>query len=475
MLYNPEDLLKSKQGQALNSIYGKQENLDILGNSFEKSLVQKHVQIHGKNGKVYDAIRWINPDTGQSPLIQHPKYTHEGSISGETDVDKIHGVINNPNMKPTDKQRHLISLGIYDKHHLDELSEAPYKESQTLLKNEAGIQNWKDYAAKNHNTDLPKTPNTNPATDLSKPGVQMQAISEIQAKFGQKEATKAQKAISLEIAKKYGLTVDDKWDGYENDCNMLLDGELGLRAVMAYGTGGVGKTFVLESKILPARKYIEYDAELDMQKGGDEYDYVKIGGKIGSKETQRLMYEHRNKLLIFDDCDSMWNDEGLINVLKNTLDTSGQGKCQWAQRLPETSKGAGDEVPTVFKFNGRMIFITNLSKDELAARGASPIAESRAASSNLTMNMEQTIERLQKIAPYITLKDENREEMKDIQLEDKMAGLEALKEVAHLAKIEQLNTRVLTGIIANARRMRKTTGSYDHIGLIKVALKQFDI
>jgi hypothetical protein len=220
---------------------------------------------------------------------------------------------------------------------------------------------------------------------------------------------------------------------------------------------------------------IEYDPELDMDKNGAEYDYVKIGGKIGSRETQRYMYEHRNKVLIFDDCDSMWNDDGLINVLKNVLDTSGQGKCQWAQRLPETSKGAGDEVPSTFKFSGRMIFITNLTKDELAERGASPISESRAASSDLTMNMQQTIEKMEKIVEHITLKDENREVIKDVTTEDKLAGLDAIKEVSHLAKIEQLNTRVLTGIIANARRMRKTTGQYDKRGLVFVALKQFGL
>ena len=471
MLYNPEDLLKSRHSQILGSIYGEQES---KGDELQKSLVEKHIQVHAKNGKVFNSIRWVNPETGKSPMIHHPKYVDEGSLPGETDIDKIHGIINHPTMKTLEKQRKLIGMGIYDKQHLDELTEAPLKDSQYYLKNEAQIHNWKDYSSQGHNSDLPKVTSPN-SPDLSKPNIQLQAISEIQNKFGQKEATKAQKSLVDELIKKYNLTVDDKWDAYENDLNMLLDGELGLRAVMAYGTGGVGKTFILENKILPARKYIEYDPELDMEKNSTEYDFIKIGGKIGSKETQRLMYEHRNKILIFDDCDSMWNDDGLINVLKNTLDTSGAGRCQWAQRLPETAKGVGDEVPTNFKFNGRMIFITNLSKDQLYEKGASPITESRAASTDLSMNMQQTIERLEKIASHITLKDENREEMKDVTLEDKLAGLKALKEVSPFAKIEQLNTRVLTGIIANARRMRRTVGKYDEVGLIKNALKQFGI
>lgn len=487
-IYNPGDLLKGRNETTLDrlgiqqdsevdkllksyGIYSESMGEDFLQKS-HSGLVQKHITVHAKNGKQFNAVRWVSPETGSSPQIFHSKYKIESEIPGETDEAKISGIVNHPSMKPVDKQRHLISMGIYDKHHLDELSETKYQDSQHYLKNEAGIHNWKDYSTIGSTLPTVKPPHS---LDLGNKDVQLHSVSEIQDKFGRKEATKYQKSLASELIKKYGITVDDKWDGYENDVNMLLDGELGLRAVMAYGNGGVGKSFVLENKILPGRKMIEYDPELDMEKGGDEYDYVKIGGKIGSRETQRYMYEHRNKVLIFDDCDSMWNDDGLINVLKNVLDTTGNGRCQWAQTLPERSKGSGDDVPATFKFSGRMIFITNLTKDELAEKGASPITESRAASTDLTMNMKQTLEKMEKIAEHIILKDENREEMPDVTIEDKLAGLAALKEVAHVGKIEQLNTRVLTGVIANARRMRRTTGKYDHTGLVKIALKQFGI
>ena len=224
---------------------------------------------------------------------------------------------------------------------------------------------------------------------------------------------------------------------------------------MGYGTGGVGKTYTLEEKILPARKMIEFDRELDMESGSDEYDYVKIGGKIGSREVQRNMYNHSNKILIFDDCDSMWDDEGLINVLKNALDTSGKGKTQWAQTLPETVKGKGDSVPSSFTFSGRMVFITNKTKQELAAAGAAAIVESRCASTDLSMNLEQTLDRLNKIAPFIKLKDENRNELSDVQDIDKKVAFEAFTEMSKYGRIDQINTRVLTQLIGKARWARR--------------------
>lgn len=248
---------------------------------------------------------------------------------------------------------------------------------------------------------------------------------------------------------------------------------------MGYGTGGVGKTYTLDNPddgILQQRKLIEYDPELDMETNSDEYDYFKATGKPGSREIQKMMYKHRNKLIIFDDCDSMWDDPGIINVLKGALDTSGQGKVQWAQAINPPKDSDEEAVPAVFRFTGRMMFITNLSKAELVAKGASPITESRAASTDLSMNLEQTLERIEtKIIPKMSLKDDKGEKLADLTLEDKQAAFEAFKEVAQFGKIEQINTRVYGGIVAKARYQRRMEGKYDKEMLKKYFLQQFGL
>lgn len=465
---------KQKRTQQVIDVIEKGGNLSDLFltvNELEEiekgrpGLVAKRVTIQMPGGKTHQAIRWVKPDTGDAQSLGHKKYD-VGEHQSFSVEDTIKNIIDNEKTK-SGKLKKLVGLGIYDRDTLVKLTGYSSSDIIQNVKDEVGI----DITEKHPNTLLP-TEKPEGTEDISSEEGQMKAISVIQSEMGDNAAFKAQKGLRDFVREKFGITVDDKWETYEENIDMLLDGSLGLRAVMGYGVGGIGKTYTFE-KLAEERKLIEFDEELDMERGSDEYDYVKIGGKIGSREMQRKMFEHQNKLLVFDDCDSMWDDEGLINVLKNTLDTSGSGKCQWAQRLPETSKGAGDFVPATFSFNGRMIFITNLSKQELTAKGAAPITESRCKASDLTMNMEQTLERLSKILPHVSLKDEKREKMDDIELEDKQIALEVLKEVAPFANINQLNTRVLTGIIAKARYQRKKTGEYDKNKLLKDALTQF--
>lgn len=432
-------------------------------------LVPKKVQVTRKDGSTYYAIRFVSSDTGKANRVVHPKWKHEDDISGDSEEAKISTVVNS-DMSANDKVRHLASLGIYDKKTLADLSEHKYPaDISSLLKKEGNI-NSKEFD--NPNDILPEVKDPSNPNDLEKEDTQRQAISDIQSKLGDSAAFKAQELLREQLMKKYNVTVKDKWNSYESRLNRLIvDGF--PKAVMAYGTGGVGKTYTFE-KLSEHHKLIEYDPEMDMSKGSDEYDFVKIGGKIGSREMQRAMYEHRNKLIVFDDCDSMWNDDGLINVLKNTLDTSGSGKCQWAQRLPETSKGAGDDVPSSFRFEGRMLFITNLSKKQLNETGAAPIAESRASSIDLTMNMEQTLERLEEILPYTSIKDYKGNKLQ-LTEEDKKAGIAALKEIAEYARVEQLNTRTLGKIFGEARSQRLSGESHDVRKLAIFALQEFGL
>lgn len=441
------------------------------GGTHSSGLVQQKVTVRKKDGSTYYAVRWVAKDTGKSPEINHPKYTKQGSVE-ENEGEKIDRIIHDNSLSTNEMVRKLVGMGIYSKQHLVGLTGHKYPaDVAAMVKKEAGI-NTGDYSDDHPNGNLPSEKNPNNPVDLGSQKDQVMAISEIQEKMGEKDAFKAQQALRDDLVKKYGVTVGDKWTSYEKRLERLIvDGF--PKAVMAYGTGGIGKTYTWE-KEADKHKLIEFDPELDMEKGGEEYDFVKIGGKIGSREMQRAMYEHRNKILVFDDCDSMWNDEGLINVLKNVLDTSGNGKCQWAQKLPETQKGLGDEVPSSFKFQGRMVFITNLSKKELSERGASPITESRASSIDLTMSAEQTLERLQGILQYVSIKDYKNEKL-DITEEDKKAALQALREIAPFARVEQLNTRTLGKIIGEARGQRKSGSDYDHRKLVVSALEEFGL
>lgn len=434
------------------------------------NLVRKKVmaKIPGTNIE-RPVYRWVNKETGFAEELDHDKYQHESIFLGTTDEEKLKYILEG-GMTLIDKVRSLISSGYYNDKDISEITGGKYN-SGIIKKHlvEFGIDpKMFQYEQSETNEMLPDTNDVddNSITD-SLIGM---SISEIEERFGSAAAFKRQKDLKNDLIKKFGLSVEGKWENYEDDLEALLDNELGLKAVLAYGTGGVGKSFTLEKvfgihnneEYESKHKMVEYDPELDMELGGDEYDYVKIGGKIGSREIQRYLYKHNNKIIVFDDCDSMWSDEGLINVLKNTLDTSGRGMVQWSMPLKGNPEKGEPDIPANYQFSGKMIFITNLSKQELGKRGAAPIVESRAASTDLSMNRDQTIEHLGKIVKKMKLKDtSNGEPLADVTESDKNIAFEVFKEASEYGRLDQLNTRVLSGIIATVRKSRRDGNSVE--------------
>lgn len=190
-----------------------------------------------------------------------------------------------------------------------------------------------------------------------------------------------------------------------------------VKAALLYGTGGVGKTYEVTARLDAAGK-TQFDEEKHQaanllakddgggeEGGGDEeaespeegvkstaYDWIKITGYMSTPELYRTMYEHNGKLLVFDDCDKVLQDGNSVNLFKGALDTSGDGTITYGTKTGVKSEGGG-KLPKTFKFTGRAIFISNLSNDAVPQ----PI-KSRTLRADLTMDPQQTIERLRFIA-----------------------------------------------------------------------------
>lgn len=471
------DILEIRK--SFDSLLETEQSEEILEKSHQ-GLVPKKVTITMKDGSTHQAIRWVSADSNLPKKIDHKKYpelTHPDYVD-----EFISDVINSDETKPIDKQRKLIGSGIYDKNTLDKLSGTTYKDSQYYLKNEAGLNHQdflgldldeqgrlvkglptsksSDYSSKEVVDKL-----TNPLTGVSK------TIHELQEE-DETTAFEMQKEMARKLLEELGIdepTVDDKWDNYETSLRSFIKRGLGSKSLMAYGTGGIGKTYTF-MKIAEELELVEYDKERDLSP--DEYDFVSITGKIGSNELQRNMFAHSQKMLVFDDCDSMWDDPELINVLKGALDTSNPGKVQFKRGLPETSKGAGDDVPSSFRFTGKMVFITNLTKKKLNKLGAAPIVESRALSMDLSMSPEQTMDRIESILPGIKIKDGTGEAYQGLELSDKQLAFEVFKFVGlKIGRIEQLNTRVFSHILAKAVEQREDQGGYDKKKLTQFAVQ----
>ena len=250
------------------------------------------------------------------------------------------------------------------------------------------------------------------------------------------------------------VDMKQRWASYEMFINMVLTG--GRKAAFAYGLGGVGKSFIL-NKILkestPNRpKLREFDEEYN-KPGQADYDYVTIKGKATPVGLYKALWEHNKKLIVFDDCDKVFKDDDAINMLKGALDSTGDGTISYASARNIVDDD-GLPIPKRFKFTGRVIFVSNVAREDFPQ----PL-RSRALTVDLTMTPDQAIERLEEITPKMTFKTPEGTELHMSQ-DDLKAGISFLKKYKDAIDVSSLDARTL-GSIALVKQEADRQGMKD--------------
>jgi len=281
------------------------------------------------------------------------------------------------------------------------------------------------------------------------------------------------------IATKDTDDINDRFKDYENSAEIVANGA--IKSMIVYGTGGLGKTYTLVQKLkeLGFNKTdsgvsdTEENEEGEKTKKSVDKDYVHFkGAKITARGLYERLFQNNGKLLIFDDSDSVLKDPRAQNVLKGALDTSGDGSVAWMssqagggkeKKTPKQKKSESDEdykarmveggfvdengdvidnsVPSEFKFNGRVIFVSNLEKDYMD-KSLQPLM-SRALTTNMTMNADQTIDRMDNL-----VNEKNWEgAYSTASKEDKNHVINYLKEVKDKISTDDLNMRTLDKLV----------------------------
>jgi hypothetical protein len=154
------------------------------------------------------------------------------------------------------------------------------------------------------------------------------------------------------------------------------------------GEGGLGKTYTvvktLEANGMEdASNLMEAEDEDEIMERDDK-QFTIVKGFSTAKGLYRILFEHRNSFLVFDDCDSVLKDPVAVNLLKGALDSYDKRIISWNCE----SKG-DDDLPRSFQFNGGVIFISNLTLATL-----NQALRSRSLCVDLSMTLEQKIERM---------------------------------------------------------------------------------
>ena len=205
--------------------------------------------------------------------------------------------------------------------------------------------------------------------------------------------------------------INQRFGFLEKFTNMTLSNI--TSSLLICGQSGLGKSHtVLE--ILEKNNLVE-----------DE-DYIIIKGYATPKALYATLYENKDKVVIFDDCDSVLKDPTSLNILKGALDSYAVRKISWL------SKGFIDDgLPSSFNFEGQVIFISNISLDRIdgAVKG-------RTLSVDVTMSVQDRIDRMTAIADKI---------LPEFSMDIKLDVLEFIDENKYEAT--ELNMRTFEQII----------------------------
>jgi predicted AAA+ superfamily ATPase len=175
-----------------------------------------------------------------------------------------------------------------------------------------------------------------------------------------------------------------------------------VRAMIVTGPPGVGKSFGVEEVLS------KHDVMATIANDSKLKKYEVVKGAMSALGLYSKLYEYKDakNILVFDDCDSVLQDELSLNILKAALDSSKKRTIHWNT----DSRLLRDQgAPNSFEFRGGAIFITNIKfenvrskklQDHLAA------LESRCHYLDLTIDTErEKMLRIEQIVEDGMLKD----------------------------------------------------------------------
>lgn len=154
-----------------------------------------------------------------------------------------------------------------------------------------------------------------------------------------------------------------------------------VRAMIVSGPPGVGKSHGVE-EVLDRYKMME-----DM---GGRKTHEVIKGAMSPIGLYCKLYKMADagNVVVFDDCDSIFQEELSLNILKAALDSK---KNRWIHWNTDSFKLRNEGVPDKFKFEASAIFITNLKFDKVKGKLREHLEalESRCHYMDLTIDTER--------------------------------------------------------------------------------------
>lgn len=172
--------------------------------------------------------------------------------------------------------------------------------------------------------------------------------------IGDNTVTENTKTSRVETDEEIMNRIEDRFEILNEMTRATVNGD--VRAMIVVGPPGVGKSYGVEKELAEA-------GMLDDIAGRPRcYEVVKGAMTPIGLYCKLHEYSEKNKVLVFDDCDSVLMDELSLNILKAALDSSKKRTIHWNA---DSHKLRNEGVPNKFNFYGSVIFITNIKFDNV--------------------------------------------------------------------------------------------------------------
>lgn len=171
---------------------------------------------------------------------------------------------------------------------------------------------------------------------------------------GEPVANKEINAIKTETDEQVMDRIEERFEILNEMTRATMNGD--VRAMIVVGPPGVGKSYGVENELN------ETGILDDLAGRPRSYEVVKGAMTPIGLYCKLYEYSEKNKVLVFDDCDSVLMDDLSLNILKAALDSSKKRTIHWNA---DSAKLRNEGVPNKFNFAGSVIFITNIKFDHV--------------------------------------------------------------------------------------------------------------
>ena len=247
---------------------------------------------------------------------------------------------------------------------------------------------------------------------------------------------KAQESTSdAVVAQESRFSINERFGFVSDMVTMLANGA--QASVVVTGPGGLGKSFTV-NQTLTSNGFKDVSTLEDFAVGAvikTNKAFRVIKGYSTPKGLYRTLYENRDGVIVFDDCDSVLKDPVSLNLLKGALDSYSRRIISWRADIKD------EDLPTTFEFKGRIVFISNLASTQI-----DQAIITRSMAVDLSMTRKQKIERMR----HLLDSGEFMPEFDKATKTDAMSLIDKLQD-----KVKELSLRTLIQVT----KIRKSAGS----------------